>query len=233
VSFRKQDWSATHNPKKVTLSPIDTSSQMELLVLDDDPDMRNALRAILEDAGYSVACFADDKGLIEATAQRTPTCIILDLKLGGKSGLDVLKALKDCTAPIIMISAHGDIRTAVSAVKSGAYDFVEKPFTGEEIVRRVEDVIRRVNTGAKTAPFKARSVALDPAKLAQLTVREGEILEQIAVGSSSKQIAQVLGISYRTVELHRARVLQKLGVRNSTELLIGLSQRTRKRTGDT
>ena len=205
---------------------------MEIFVLDDDPDMRNALRAILGNAGYAVTCFADDRGLIEATAQRTPTCIILDLKLQGQSGLDVLKAFKDYPAPIIMISAHGDIPTAVNAVKSGAIDFIEKPFTGNEIVRRLENVVRRAGIEAKTAPLKAKPFWLDPSKFAQLTLRETEVLDQIAIGLSSKEIGRVLGISYRTVELHRTRLLQKLGVRNSTELLIGLSQRTHKPTDD-
>ncbi|MGD4180793.1 response regulator, partial [Xanthomonas citri pv. citri] len=131
--------------------------------------MRNALRAILGNAGYEVACFADDGSLIEAAAQRTPTCIILDLKLRGKSGLDVLKALKDYPAPIIMISAHADIPTAVKAVKSGAIDFIEKPFTADEIIRRLENVVRRTSIEAGTVPPKTKPFRLDPSKFAQLT----------------------------------------------------------------
>lgn len=210
--------------KKAALNFADKSGEMTIFVLDDDRDVREALRAILGHAGYDVVCFADDRGLVEATAQRTPACIILDLQLPGKSGLDILKDFKDYPAPKIMISAHGNIATAVNAIKSGAFDFVEKPFTSDEIVRRVANVVRRATIEAV--------IALPKAKLAQLTLREGEVLERIATGMSSKQVGQALSISYRTVELHRTRLLRKLGFRSSTELLIGLSRWNRKPASD-
>src|SRR6202007_2028086 len=118
-------------------------SRGEIFVVDDDPAVRDTLSMVLSAGGYAVVCFADGAALLEVARSRTPACILLDVHIPGKSGLDILKELhgEDYPAPIFMISGQGDIAMAVSAIKSGAIDFIEKPFRGNEIVTRVREAI--------------------------------------------------------------------------------------------
>src|SRR3979411_3237388 len=115
-------------------------SRGEIFVVDDDPAVRETLSVVLSAGGYHVICFADGAALLAVARTRTPCCILLDVHIPGKSGLDILKELhgEDYPAPIFMISGQGDITMAVSAIKSGALDFIEKPFRGREIVPRLE-----------------------------------------------------------------------------------------------
>jgi len=149
---------------------------------------------------------------------RTPACILLDVHIPGKSGLDILKELhgEDYPAPIFMISGQGDISMAVSAIKSGALDFIEKPFRGTEIVARLNEAIgayaRRhaQNSSIATLHFPGRE---------PLTRREREVLEQFTSGASNKEAGRTLGISPRTIEDHRANIMKKLGARNAADLV--------------
>ena len=113
-------------------------SRGEIFVVDDDPAVRDTLSMVLSAGGYQVICFADGAALLAIARTRTPACILLDVHIPGKSGLDILKELhgEDYPAPIFMISGQGDIAMAVSAIKNGALDFIEKPFRGSEIVRK-------------------------------------------------------------------------------------------------
>src|SRR3979490_1573356 len=115
----------------------------EIFVVDDDPAIREILSIVLSAGGYEVICFADGVALLAVARTRTPSCILLDVNIPGKSGLDILKELhgEDYPAPIFMISGQGDIAMAVSAIKSGALDFIEKPFRGSEIVARLDEAI--------------------------------------------------------------------------------------------
>src|SRR5919205_2372211 len=115
----------------------------EIFVVDDDPAVRDTLSMVLSGGGYDVICFADGAALLSVARSRTPACILLDVHIPGKSGLDILKELhgEDYPAPIFMISGQGDIAMAVSAIKSGALDFIEKPFRGSEIVARLDEAI--------------------------------------------------------------------------------------------
>src|SRR3978361_1297907 len=118
-------------------------SRGEIFVVDDDPAVRDTLSMVLSAGGYQVICFADGAALLAVARTRTPACILLDVHIPGKSGLDILKELhgEDYPAPIFMISGQGDIAMAVNAIKSGALDFIEKPFRGSEIVARLEEEI--------------------------------------------------------------------------------------------
>src|SRR5476651_984745 len=118
-------------------------SRGEIFVVDDDPAVRETLSLVLSAAGYQVVCFADGAALLPVVRTRTPACILLDVHIPGKSGLDILKELhgEDYPAPIFMISGQGDIAMAVSAIKHGALDFIEKPFRGSEIVHRLDEAI--------------------------------------------------------------------------------------------
>src|SRR5207248_8766722 len=115
----------------------------EILVVDDDPAVRDTLSMVLTAGGYQVICFADGAALLAIARTRTPSCILLDVHIPGKSGLDILRELhgEDYPAPIFMISGQGDIAMAVSAIKNGALDFIEKPFRGSEIVARLNEAI--------------------------------------------------------------------------------------------
>src|ERR1700744_4362935 len=115
----------------------------EVFVVDDDPAVRETLSIVLSASGYQVICFADGAALLAVARTRSPACILLDVHIPGKSGLDILKELhaEDYPAPIFMISGHGDIAMAVSAIRGGALDFIEKPFRGSEIVARLEEAI--------------------------------------------------------------------------------------------
>src|SRR5204863_7814828 len=118
-------------------------SRGEIFVVDDDPAVRDTLSMVLSAGGYEVICFADGAALLAVARSRTPSCILLDVNIPGKSGLDILKELRgeDYPAPIFMISGQGDIAMAVSAIKNGALDFIEKPFRGGEIVARLNEAI--------------------------------------------------------------------------------------------
>src|SRR3978361_618514 len=118
-------------------------SQGELFVVDDDPAVRDTLSVVLSAGGYEVIFFADGAALVAGARSRTPSCILLDVHIPGKSGLDILKELhgEDYPAPIFIISGQGDIAMAVSAIKSGALDFIEKPFRGNDIVARLDEAI--------------------------------------------------------------------------------------------
>src|ERR1700694_1555661 len=195
-------------------------SRGEIFVVDDDPAIRETLSVVLSAGGYQVICFADGAALLAVARNRPPSCILLDVNIPGKSGLDILRELhgEEYPAPIFIISGQGDIAMAVSAIKSGALDFIEKPFRGSEIVGRLDEAI-----GGYACPHAGRSVS----KIASLqfpgreplTRREREVLEQFASGASNKEAGRQLGISPRTIEDHRASIMKKLGARNAADLI--------------
>lgn len=194
-------------------------ARAEIFVVDDDPEVRATLTIILGTAGYDVVCFADGAALIAEARQKSPVCILLDVHIPGKSGLDVLKELRaqDYPAPIFMISGAGDIAMAVDAIRSGALDFIEKPFKGSELIERIRAAIgafARRNTAVPTKSLSLNFPGREP-----LTRREREVLELFSTGLSNKEAGRELGISPRTIEDHRANIMRKLGVRNATELL--------------
>jgi FixJ family two-component response regulator len=131
------------------------TSRGEIFVVDDDPAVRDTLSLVLAAGGYQVICFADGAALLAVARSRTPACILLDVHIPGKSGLDILNELhgEDYPAPIFMISGQGDIAMAVRAIKNGALDFIEKPFRSREIVERLNDAADRVAafSGPRTA----------------------------------------------------------------------------------
>ena len=196
------------------------SPRGEIFVVDDDPAVRDTLSMVLSAAGYQVICFADGAALLSVARSRTPSCILLDVHIPGKSGLDILRELhgEDYPAPIFMISGQGDIAMAVTAIKNGALDFIEKPFRGSEIVGRLNEAIdayarrKGENSGSRIATlhFPGRE---------PLTRREREVLEQFTSGASNKEAGRHLGISPRTIEDHRANIMKKLGARNAADLI--------------
>ncbi|MFL9503323.1 response regulator transcription factor [Rhodopseudomonas palustris] len=192
----------------------------EVFVVDDDPAVRETLSIVLSAAGYQVICFADGESLLAVARSRSPACILLDVHIPGRSGLDILAELhaEDYPAPIFMISGKGDIAMAVNAIKNGALDFIEKPFRGKEIVSRVEEAIeafsRRRDAGQGSKAPSYNFPGKEP-----LTLREREVLELFSSGNTNKEAGRQLGISPRTIEYHRANIMKKLGARNATDLV--------------
>ena len=196
-------------------------SRGEIFVVDDDPAVRDTLSMVLSAGGYQVICFADGAALLAVARTRTPSCILLDVHIPGKSGLDILKELhgEDYPAPIFMISGQGDISMAVSAIKSGALDFIEKPFRGSEIVARLDEAIEAYARRQAENNSVSRIATLHFPGREPLTRREREVLEQFTAGASNKEAGRHLGISPRTIEDHRANIMKKLGARNAADLV--------------
>ncbi|MDI1265703.1 MAG: LuxR C-terminal-related transcriptional regulator [bacterium] len=190
-----------------------------IFILDDDAGVRDTLRTLLEAGGYKGVCFADEAGLLEATRQRCPLAILLDVNLPGRSGLEILKDLATYAVPVVMISDQGDVPTVVESMRNGALDFLEKPFKCEDILGRLAN-IRTGVAGNRTVALQQKISSLNFPGREPLTRRERDVLQLAATGCSNKEVAEKLGISYRTVEDHRSNIMHKLGLKNIAELLI-------------
>lgn len=196
------------------------TSGREIFVVDDDPAVRETLTIVLSAAGYQSICFADGDALLAVARTRCPACILLDVHIPGRSGLDILEELhaEDYPAPIFMISGKGDIAMAVNAIKNGALDFIEKPFRGSEIVTRVEEAIEAF-TRRRAQGLAPKVPSLNFPGREPLTMREREVLELFSSGNTNKEAGRQLGISPRTIEYHRANIMKKLGAKNATDLV--------------
>jgi two-component system, LuxR family, response regulator FixJ len=189
----------------------------EIFVVDDDPAVRDALSMALRSEGFVVENFASATALLNVVRHRAPAVIVLDVKLPDQSGLDILKTLRseNYPAPVLMITGHGDIPMAVEAIKLGAYDFVEKPFSMDTLLEQLRGAM---NAQARKEQ-NGGDLDLNNIGGSILTPREREVLREIATGASSKEAGRILGISPRTVEVHRARIMDKLGARNAADLM--------------
>jgi two-component system response regulator FixJ len=196
-----------------------TSPAGEIFIVDDDNLVLNALNVVLSREGYQVTGFAEGTSFLAAAKARTPTCIILDVQMPGQSGLDILKELnaQQYPAPIFIISGIGDIPMAVEAIKNGALDFIQKPFDATTLVTQVREAVEAWGRRAKNGGGDILSKQFPGHDL--LTSRERDVLAQIAAGSSNKQAGRELGISPRTIEVHRARIMEKLGAKNAADLV--------------
>jgi FixJ family two-component response regulator len=191
-------------------------SGTEIFVVDDDETMRDTLSAVLGPEGCRVTCFAEGLSFLSAARARTPSCILLDVNLPGRSGLDMLRDLDapHYPAPILIVSGQRDVPTAVSAIRGGALDFIEKPIEAAAVVARVRDAILSWTRHAARGGGRA-----EPKGGERLTPREREVLRQVIAGASNKEAGRTLRISPRTVEVHRARIMDKLGARNAADLV--------------
>ncbi|MBX3685237.1 MAG: response regulator transcription factor [Rhodocyclaceae bacterium] len=190
-------------------------------IVDDDEAIRDALAWLFETRGVACRGWPSGEAFLDEWKPEWRGCIVLDIRMGGMSGLACFDALrqKGCQLPIIFLTGHGDVPMAVSAIKNGAFDFVEKPFNDNDLV---DIVVNALEADARSQLIKAtRENVLQ--QLAQLTTREREVMDQILAGKFNKVIADELSISMRTVEVHRARVFEKMGVRSAVELAQQLS----------
>lgn len=187
-----------------------------VFVLDDDPGIREALLLLLEAAGYQSKGYSDAQSFLDAYDNQAG-CLILDLTMPKVNGLELQQALsaRGCTIPVIFLSGQGSIPQSVQAIKAGAFDFLEKPVDSQLLLERISAAC---TLDARQRAEAARLAALQY-RFEQLSPREREILTQVVEGQTSKEIARLLGISHRTVEVYRARIMAKLQAQSVLELV--------------
>src|SRR6185295_9672089 len=179
-----------------------------VMVVDDDSGVRNAMRALLKSVGLNSILFSSAQEFLDAYDAQQPGCLLLDIRMPGKSGMELQQELnlRGAVVPVIFMSGHADIPMAVEAMQHGACDFLQKPFRDQDLLDRIQRAI---------AKNGERRIALGERErikgyLESLTEREREVLDPLHTGKQNKQIAQDLGVSPRTIEIHRARVMEKM-----------------------
>lgn len=183
-------------------------------VLDDDAAVRRSLQRLLDAAGLNVICYDTPSAFLDTAPQLAPGCLLLDIKMPGMDGLEVQALLRQRNAPlpVIMMTGQGDVQGAVRAMKAGAVDFIEKPYNDDVLLNAIEAALRRVDRADRS-----HESAEAAQRIAALSPREREVLDALVMGRPNKVIAYDLGISIRTVEVHRARMMDRLGVRQLAE----------------
>ncbi len=205
------------------MNMTESESASVVYVVDDDEAVRDSLQFMLE-PNYHVECHASAESFLANYHPETIGCMILDVRMAGMSGLQLQDHLiqNDIQLPIIFITGHGDVPMAVSAIKKGAADFIEKPFDQEFLKSLVERMLVQARVDAAQAKQRQMTRAL----LSSLTAREQQVLDLIVSGRLNKQIADDLGISIKTVEAHRANIMDKLGAGTMADLMrIALADR--------
>ncbi|MBU6165547.1 MAG: response regulator [Alphaproteobacteria bacterium] len=192
-------------------------SDRQIYLVDDEAPVRRSLGFMLKTSGYEVAQYESGEAFLKEAGHLAPGCVLLDVRLGGLDGLAVQQALKDrgIMLPVIIITGHGDVGLAVRAMKSGAVDFLEKPFEKAAVIAAIDQALAR-NQGRVELDRLADQAR---AQLNALTPRERDVLAGLVEGQSNKVIAYDLGISPRTVEIHRANLMSKLGVNSLSDAL--------------
>ena len=186
-------------------------------VVDDDEAVRDSLQWLLEGKDYRVRCFDSVESFLARYDAREVACLIVDIRMGGMSGLELQDRLIENKSPlpIVFITGHGDVPMAVDTMKKGAMDFIQKPFDEAQL----DTLVERMLDQARDAFAGHQQAASRDALLAKLTGRESQVLERIVAGRLNKQIADDLGISIKTVEAHRANIMEKLGANTVADLL--------------
>jgi two-component system response regulator FixJ len=185
-------------------------------VVEDDQPMRDSLVELLEEAGYKARAYATAEELLARGDSAEPGCVVSDMRMPGIDGLTLLRRLRSDGSglPLILITGHGDIPLAVTAMKAGVVDFLEKPFEPDALLAAVAMALRVPSSGAAAADGEAARQRLE-----NLTLREHEVLEHLVSGKSNKEAAEKLAISPRTVEFHRANIMEKTGAAGLPELV--------------
>jgi two-component system response regulator FixJ len=183
-------------------------------VVDDDVAVRRSLERLLDSAGLRVVSYETPVDFLGVASQLSGGCLLLDVRMPGMDGLELQARLRQAglAIPVIVMTGQGDVHTAVRAMKAGAVDFLEKPFNDDVLLRTIEAAFARGERSDRT-----RDAAEAAQRIALLSPREREVLEALVAGRPNKVIASDLGISVRTVEVHRARMMERLGVRQFAE----------------
>jgi len=188
-----------------------------VFVVDDNPGVRTGVQALVEADGLAVETYASAQEFLDAYDAERPGCLVLDIRLRGSSGLDLQDELRKRKAilPIIMLTAYGNVSTAVRAFKGGAVDFLQKPVAPEKLLKCIRDAIETDQRARNAAATRLAVIE----RIEQLTPREREVMELLLLGKISKEIASALDLSVRTVEGHRREVLRKMKVSSAAELV--------------
>jgi FixJ family two-component response regulator len=191
---------------------------LDVVIVDDDAAVRDALSILLEMEGLKVTTYDTGDSFIVDAMRLKAGCILMDVHMPGRSGLDILDAIGGAKyhAPVVMISGQGDVPMAVYAMKHGAFDFIEKPFDATIVLKRVREAMAQASR-LNPVTMHGRLPAFPGHE--NLTAREVDVLEHIVAGASNKEAGRLLGISPRTIEVHRARIMEKLKARNTAELV--------------
>jgi FixJ family two-component response regulator len=186
-------------------------------LVDDDDAVRDSIGLLLRSIGLECELYSSALAFLEHYDRRRHACLVADIRMPGLSGLELQQRLNDQSAdiPIVFITGHGDVPMAVTAMKAGAADFIQKPFRDQDLIDRIHKALER---DKEHRALRAEAEAIRE-RLALLTPRETEVMERVVKGQANKVIAMDLGVSQRTVELHRARVMRKLKMRSLAELV--------------
>jgi FixJ family two-component response regulator len=203
-------------------NPKNADEQGIVFIVDDEEAVRDSLEVLLRSVGIRSAGFADARSFLEHYKPQQRGCLLLDIRMPRMSGMDLQQELnrRGWGVPVIFITGHGDVTMAVEAMRAGAVDFLQKPFKEEDIIRRVQKALDQ------DVRMRRQLDSIDQVRgrFESLTPREREVAERLVAGSANKAVAIDLGMSERTVELHRARVMQKMGVRGISQLVQTLMQ---------
>ncbi len=186
-------------------------------VVDDDEGVRNSLRFLLKSVGLSARTLASAREFLDSYKPKQPGCVVLDVRMPGMSGLELQQQLnlRGAIIPVIFITGHGDIPMAVEAMQHGAFDFLQKPFRDQDLIDRIQRALERDARNRTSLEQHDRIRE----RFASLTPREREVLELMTQGKPNKVMAGDLGVSQRTVEIHRARVMEKTGAASLAQLV--------------
>jgi RNA polymerase sigma factor (sigma-70 family) len=188
-----------------------------VMVVDDDAGVRNAMRSLLKSVGITSTLFASAQEFLDAYQPSQRGCLVLDIRMPGMSGMELQQQLniRGAVIPVIFMSGHADIPMAVEAMQHGAFDFLQKPFRDQDLLDRIQRAIVRDTEMRQSLGEHARIKS----HLESLTPREREVLDLMTQGKQNKVVGQELGVSPRTIEIHRARVMEKMGAHSVAELV--------------
>lgn len=193
------------------------STKSTVFLVDDDPTVRDALGLFLESSDLSVRAYPSAQAFLDDYRPEYPGCLVLDIRMPGMSGMELQQSLlnRNIAIPIIFLTGHGDIPMSVKALKAGAVDFIEKPFNAEVLLARIREALEKDAQTREFNAYKARILAC----YTQLTRREREVMRFVIAGSSNKEIAKALAISHRTIDVHRSRIMAKMGAGSLPDLV--------------
>jgi FixJ family two-component response regulator len=193
------------------------SNDSTVFIVDDDPGVGESLAWLIQSVGLKANVYNSPTSFLESYKDSHPGCLVIDVRMPNKNGLALLKRLRSngATLPVILISGHGEVSMAVEALKSGAFDFIEKPFSGDLLLDRIQKAVRQDREAHQVRADREETVA----RLATLTPRERDVLGHVVAGLLNKEIAARLSLSPRTVEAHRAHIMDKMGARTVADLV--------------
>lgn len=196
---------------------VDVADNACVFIIDDDPTLRRSIEFLADSVGLRARLFGSAQEFLDDADPTAPGCIVLDVRMPGMSGLDLLDVLKDngFHHPVVVITGHADVPMAVRALQRGASEFIEKPFNDQALLDKVQKMLER------DAEERERSadVMVVKDRMVTLTPREREVMDLVIEGNANKQIAASLGLSEKTIEVHRSRVMRKMQASNAADLI--------------